>query len=184
MVVMTRRISVAGTSGSGKSALARRISGRLGIPHIELDAIHHQADWTPLGEAEFRAAVGERIAQDAWVVDGNYHGKLGHLVWSRADTVVWFDLPRWQVMMQIIRRTLIRLLARHELWNGNRERGRNLFSLNPEHSVIAWAWTTHARNRDRYLTWQDDPAYRHITFIRLRSHREATAFLADLEQCP
>ncbi|WP_330181350.1 (d)CMP kinase [Nocardia sp. NBC_01503] len=179
-VVMTRRIAVEGTSGSGKSSLARDISRRLGIAHIELDAIHHQADWTPLGAPEFQAAVGARIARDGWVVDGNYHGKLGDLVWSRADTVVWFDLPRWRVMTQIIARTLRRVLAGHELWNGNRERWRNLFSLDPGQSVIAWAWTTHTGNRARYLAWQDDPAYRDITFVRVRSHRDAAEFLAGL----
>jgi len=143
--VMDRhRISVVGTSGSGKSSLAQQISQQLGIPHIELDAIHHQPDWAPTPGNEFRMAVGEQIAQSAWVAAGNYHGKLGSLVWDRADTVVWFDLPRRLVMMQIIRRTMGRALTRRTLWNGNRERWQDMFSLNPERSVIMWAWSTHA----------------------------------------
>ncbi len=166
-----------GTSGSGKSSLARRISRQLGIPHIELDAIHHRAGWTPMPADEFRAVVAERIAQSAWVIDGNYHGKLGDLVWSRADTVIWLDLPRPLVMRQIITRTLGRAITRRELWNGNREDWRNMLSLNPQRSVIVWAWTTHALNRARYLAAQADPAYRHLEFIRARSHRETAAFL-------
>ncbi|GAB2704646.1 P-loop NTPase family protein [Nocardia thraciensis] len=181
-MTVQRRISVVGTSGSGKSSLARRIAQRLGIPHIELDAIHHQADWTPMPEAEFRAAVAARIAHGAWVVDGNYQGKLGDLVWRRADTVVWFDLPRPQVMLQIVKRTAGRSLTGRELWNGNREYWRNMLSPNPERSVIMWAWTTHARNRVRYATAQADPAYRHLEFVRLRSHRDAEAFLVGLEE--
>ncbi|MCU1648362.1 MAG: hypothetical protein JWN03_8637 [Nocardia sp.] len=175
-----RRISVVGTSGSGKSSLAQRISLQLGIPHIELDAIYHQADWTPMPDAEFRAAVTELIAQPAWVADGNYRGKVGYLVWGRADTVIWFDLPRPLVMAQIIKRTLGRAMAGRELWNGNRERWTNLFSLDPDQSVIVWAWTTHAKNRAQYLSAQADPAYRHIEFVRVRSHREAAAFVAGL----
>jgi adenylate kinase family enzyme len=179
-----RRISVVGTSGSGKSSLADRISRQLGVPHIELDAIHHQAGWTPMPEEEFRATVAERIAGSAWVVDGNYQGRLGDLVWRRADTVVWFDLPRLLVMLQLVRRTLGRALTRRELWNGNRERWRDVLSLDPGRSVIVWAWTTHSRNRARFATAQADPAYRHIEFVRLRSRRDAKAFCAGLVRPP
>ncbi len=169
-----------GTSGSGKSSLARRIAERLGVAHIELDAIHHRAGWMPMPAEEFREAVAARIESDEWVVDGNYLGKLGDVVWARADTVVWFDLPRAVVMAQIVRRTVGRAATRRTLWNGNRERWRNVFSIDPEQSVIAWAWTTHTKNRQRYLAAQDDPAYQHLTFVRVRSHREADAFVAGL----
>jgi len=45
---MDLRISIVGCSGAGKSTLARRVAGTVGIPTLELDAVHHQADWTPL----------------------------------------------------------------------------------------------------------------------------------------
>jgi hypothetical protein len=51
-------------------------------------------------------------------------------------------------------------------------------------SVIVWAWTAHARNRARYLAAQTDPAYRDVEFIRLRSHRDAAAFLTGLDPVP
>jgi len=35
-----QRISVVGTSGSGKTTVARRIAEALGFPHVELDALH------------------------------------------------------------------------------------------------------------------------------------------------
>ncbi|MGW6421667.1 hypothetical protein ACWF82_03240 [Nocardia sp. NPDC055053] len=179
-MAVTRRISVVGTSGSGKSTLARRISRMLDIPYVELDAIHHQAGWTPMAEPEFRAAVSERTGGDAWVVDGNYRGKLGDLVWRRADTVVWLDLPKPIVMAQIVRRTVGRALTRRELWNGNRERWRDMLSFDPQRSVILWAWTTHAQNRIRYQTAQIDPAYQDLDFVRLSSRRAVRAFLDEL----
>ncbi|WP_036494811.1 (d)CMP kinase [Nocardia sp. BMG111209] len=175
-----QRISVVGTSGSGKSTLARNIADRLAIPYIELDAIHHQPGWTAMPEKEFRATVARRIAGDAWVVDGNYLGKLGDLVWARADTVVWFDLPRAVVMRRITGRTLRRALTRRELWNGNRESLRNMVSRDPDRSVILWAWNTHSTNRDRYLTAQNAPEYRHLRFVRLRSRRDTDEFLDGL----
>ncbi|MGF6888305.1 adenylate kinase family enzyme [Nocardia sp. GAS34] len=175
-----RRISVVGTSGSGKTTLAQGVSRRLGVPHVELDAIHHLPGWTPIGDEEFRAVVAERIARETWVIDGNYRGKLGDLVWSRADTVLWLDLPRPLIMAQLIRRTAARVLTGRELWNGNREHWRNMVSRDPQRSIIVFAWQSHPRNRARYLAAQSDPAYRDITFIRLRTHRDIAAFLARL----
>lgn len=133
-------------------------------------------------ENEFRARVTERIDGDAWVADGNYHGKLGDLVWRRADTVVWFDLPRPLVTAQLIRRSLGRVITRRTLWNGNRESWRDLLSLDPRRSVIVWSWTSHPTLRARYEAAHTDPAYEHIEFVRIRSHRDADAFLAGLRR--
>ena len=42
------RIVVVGTSGAGKTILARRIAAQLQLPHIELDAINWQSEWRDL----------------------------------------------------------------------------------------------------------------------------------------
>ncbi|HEY6791268.1 MAG TPA: hypothetical protein VI365_28560, partial [Trebonia sp.] len=74
--------------------------------------------------------------------------------------------------------TVRRVMTRQELWNGNREHWRAFFSLDPERSVLVWAWTTHARNRARYLAASQDPANAHLTFVRLTSPRAVRRFLA------
>ncbi len=153
------RVSVVGTSGSGKSTLARALAGRLGVPHIELDSIFHQAGWQPLPAEDFRARVDAATGTGGWVVDGNY-SKVRDLVWGRADTVVWLDPPRYTVMRQVVWRTLRRMALRSELWNGNRERWRNLLSRDPEVSIILWAWRTYPLNRSRYADVATDPACR------------------------
>ncbi len=56
----------------------------LGSPHVELDSIYHQPDWTPLGEEEFRARVTEATESPHWVVDGNY-SVVQEVVWQKAD---------------------------------------------------------------------------------------------------
>src|SRR5262245_43481632 len=75
-----RRISVVGNSGSGKTTMATRLAAALGIPHLELDSVFHQADWQPLPREEFRAAVRDFAAADAWVIDGNYDSAVRDLV--------------------------------------------------------------------------------------------------------
>ena len=171
-----QRVSVVGTSGSGKSTLARELAGRLGASWLELDSVYHQADWTPLDAPEFRARVADAAAGERWVIDGNY-STVRDLVWVRADTVVWLDLPRRTVMRRIIWRTLRRVAGRAELWNGNRERWRNVFTWDKDESVIAWAWQTYDSRRERYAALLADPANAHLTLVRLTSPAATRRFL-------
>jgi adenylate kinase family enzyme len=163
-----RRVSVVGNAGSGKSTLARKLAARLAVPHVELDAIYHQPGWVPLAEEELIRRVGQAAAGDGWVIDGNYSA-VRPLVWARADTVVWLDLPRPIVMFRIIWRTIRRVVARAELWNGNREPWQNLVRRDPRESIIAWSWHRHAVYRERYTAAALDPAWAHLRFIRITS---------------
>jgi adenylate kinase family enzyme len=157
--------------------VGRQLARILGVPFVELDSIYHQADWVPLAEEDFRRRIAEVAAGDGWVIDGNY--RLARpLVWARADTVLWLDLPKRTVMRQVIWRTLRRAAFRVELWHGNRERWASLFTWVPEDSVISWAWHRHAVYRERYAAAAADPAYAHLRFVRLRNRREIRRFLA------
>jgi adenylate kinase family enzyme len=180
---IVRRVSVVGTSGSGKSTLARELAAVLGVPYLELDGLNHQPGWQPLPAEEFRQAVAVRAAEDGWVIDGNYSA-VQPLVWTRADTVAWLDLPKRTVMRQIVWRTLRRVAGRQELWNGNRERWRNFFSWDPGQSVIAWAWRKHAEYRTRYAAAARDPANAHLRFVRLASREEISRFLDEARLGP
>lgn len=177
-----KRVSVVGNAGSGKSKLAGRLASILGVPHVELDGIHHLPNWEPINPEEFLARVAAVAATDSWVIDGNYRAVVvDGPVWKRADTIVWLDLPRRTVMLQVTRRTLRRIICREELWNGNREPLRNLYAWDPHKSIIRWAWTQHAKYRERFGSAMTSPSLEHIHFIRLRSHREAERWLASLE---
>ena len=173
-----RRISVVGNSGVGKSRVARQLASNLGVPVVELDGLYHQPGWAPLAAEQFRREVGRLAADDAWVIDGNY-SLVRPLVWARADTVVWLDLPRHVVMRQVVCRTLRRVTFRTELWNGNRERWSNLLSWAPEESIISWAWHRHAIYRERYSAAMRDPANAHLHFVRLRDRAAVRRFLAQ-----
>jgi adenylate kinase family enzyme len=172
-----RRVSVVGTSGSGKSTLSRELAGILGVPYLELDGVFHQPGWSQLPQPDFREAARAAAAGDGWVIDGNYPA-VQSIVWERADTVIWLDLPRTTVLRRLVWRTFRRAATRQELWNGNRERWRNFFSLDPEQSVIAWAWVRHAEYRSRYRAASRDPASARLTFVRLASPRDVRRFLA------
>jgi len=174
-----RRISVIGTSGAGKSTSARELARIVGCSFLELDSVYHQADWTPLPADEFRGRVADAVAGESWVIDGGYSA-VRDIVWGRADTVIWLDLPKRVVMRRIVWRTIKRMAGRAELWNGNRERRRNLFTWDPQESVIAWAWHTYDSRRERYTAAAADPANAHLEFIQLRSPAAVRRFLRGL----
>jgi adenylate kinase family enzyme len=171
-----QRVAVVGSSGAGKSTLARRLAARLGAPRLELDSVFHQAGWVPLRDEEFRERVAALVAQDAWVVDGNY-ARVRDLVLARADTVVWLRLPRHTVVGRVVRRTAGRLVARRELWNGNRESLRNVLSRDPERSIVAWAWVMHGKYDEDYAALAA-AAPPHQRWVVLRSPSEVSRFLA------
>jgi len=172
-----QRISVVGNSGSGKTTVAKAVAAALGVPHLELDSVFHQPDWRPLDADEFRRIVSEFTAGDGWVVDGNYSA-VRDIVWSRADTVIWVDPPRHRVMRQLVPRTLRRMATGTELWNGNRERWRYLFTR--EESILLYAWTNHRRTRAKFESAQANPENAHLTFVRLRTPAETAALLRNL----
>jgi adenylate kinase family enzyme len=182
--LVVQRVSIVGTSGSGKSTLGKALAARIGAGFLELDSVFHQPGWVPLPVEEFRRRVGDAVAAERWVIDGNYSSQVRDLIWARADTVVWLDLPRRTVMRQIIWRSVRRAAGRTELWNGNRERWRNLFSLDKDESVIAWAWQSHARNRTRYAAAMADTANVELHFVRLKNPAEVRRFLSSASASP
>lgn len=145
------RIAVIGSSGAGKTTLARRLGRDLSLPVIELDAINWQAGWRALNSHDpdaFRRRVGEAVAAEAWVCDGNYR-LVQPLVLARATDVVWLDYPRWLVMRRVIRRSILRSLAGGELWPGTGNTETWSHWLDPEHP-IRWAWSTFHARRARF----------------------------------
>jgi adenylate kinase family enzyme len=176
-----RRIVVRGTSGSGKSTLACRVAEVLDVEHVELDAVFHQPGWTPLDDETFRERIASVADGAAWVACGNYR-VVADLLVARADTIVLYDLPRWTVMSRIVRRTLRRLVRHEELWNGNRERWQNLVSTNPEESVIAWAWTTHADRHLGVMEFLAHPPRDDLRLIHLASTTDERRFYDGLRE--
>ncbi len=174
-----QRVSVIGVPGAGKSTFSRALGAAIGVPTVELDSVYHQPGWTHPDVDGFRSTVGEIVAGDGWVVDGNY-SDVRDLVWARADTIIWLDLPRLVATGRVLRRTLRRVATREELWNGNREHWTNLLRRDPEQNIVLWSWTRHAVYRDRYSAAMVDPALDHVQRIRLRTDDQVPLLLREV----
>jgi len=162
---------VIGTTGSGKTTFARALAQKLGVPHVEIDALFWQPGWVMTSAEELRAKVEAALGDGGWVVDGNYNARLGTFVLGRADEIVWLDLPLRTTLWRIFRRTLRRLRTREVLWGTNYESFHNAFLS--RNSLLVYAVRTHRRNQQRRAELVAG-----FPLVRLRSQREIADYLA------
>ncbi len=174
-----RRIVVVGTSCSGKTALANSLSKKLGSPHIELDTIHWLPDWVPRPVEEFRKLTSVAIAEESWVVDGNYSSSVRDLVWPRATALVWLNYPFRVVIWRAWRRTISRVITRKELYSGNRETFAMAFFSGD--SILWWVITTFHRRKREYRAIFQSGDFHHLGVIELKRPADADRLLQSLQ---
>jgi hypothetical protein len=173
-----RRINVVGTSSSGKTTFACMLAARLGVPHVELDALHWEKDWTEAPNDVMRQRVEQAIAGPEWVVDGGY-AVIRDILWARAEAVVWLDFPLRTILWRYGTRTRRRIRTQEELWPGTGNRETLSKSL-LRGGLLWWILGTYRRRRRDYprlLT-----AHPRLTAIRLRSASEADRWLAAVRR--
>jgi adenylate kinase family enzyme len=171
------RVLVVGSSCSGKTTLARDLANLLGAPHIELDAIYWEPNWTPRPMPDFRDLVNEAVSGDRWVLDGNY-STVRDLVWPRATVVVWLNYPFLFVFPRALSRTIRRALTREELYSGNRESFRKAFFSSD--SILLWVITSFRRHQREYSMLRESRLFPQIHFVELRRPSEASRLLSSL----
>ncbi len=103
-----QRIVILGVSGSGKSTLAQNISAILGCSHIELDALHWEADWKEAEVSVMQSRANAAVQETCWVVDGNYR-IVRNIIWPLADTFIWLDYPLYIILYRLTIRTFDRV---------------------------------------------------------------------------
>ena len=88
-----KRAIVIGCPGSGKSTFARALHEKTGLPLHYLDMMYWNADKTTVPKDIFRGRLAEVLADDEWIIDGNY-GSTMETRMAVCDTVFFLDYPR------------------------------------------------------------------------------------------
>lgn len=100
-----KRIALIGCGGSGKTWLSNQLGMLIDAPVTHLDAVYYDDGWNPLNKEKFAVIQHELVAAPTWVIEGNYAGTLPIRL-SRADTVIFLDLPAWVCLWGILQRRL------------------------------------------------------------------------------
>lgn len=87
-----KKVIIIGCPGAGKSTFARKLRDMTGLPLYYLDQIWHKPDRTTVSRPEFDTALGEILADDEWIIDGNYKRTLERRM-AACDTVFFLDYP-------------------------------------------------------------------------------------------
>jgi adenylate kinase family enzyme len=168
-----QRILVAGSTGAGKTTMARALALRLGLPHTEMDALWHGPGWVP--RPEFAADVAAMVATGRWVTEYQYRPVKAGLL-GAAQAVVWLDHPFALVAGRLLRRSVARAVTRRPLYNGNVENPRMWArASHPLRVVLSREFWAERRRTEVELA---EAAGRGVVVVRLRGARQARRWLA------
>jgi hypothetical protein len=146
---------------------------RARLPYIELDSLRYEAEWKKVAEQRFFDDVVHKVGANEWVIDGNYE-LTRDIVWIRAQVLIWMDYPLRVVLWRLLKRTVQRLMTGAVFANGNRER---LWRLIGPNSIFLWAIRSQRPRRSKFEALLATTRYAHLVVFRLRSPREADAWL-------
>ena len=115
--------------GGGKTTLSRALGENLGLPIVEMDALHWLPGWKERDPDEFRKLMSDTLAglPDGWIADGQYIGILHGDVLERADTLIWVDLPFRVIFWRVFKRSVKRARDRQVICGNNVESWRQSF---------------------------------------------------------
>ncbi len=71
-----RKIAIIGSSGAGKTMLAKRLAERLHLPVYHLDHYFWKPGWQETDHDQFMLKQYELVMRDQWIIDGNFRRTL------------------------------------------------------------------------------------------------------------
>jgi adenylate kinase family enzyme len=102
-----RRVAVFGNAGGGKSTLAKRLAELTRLPLYVVDTMQWQAGGVAVPHDEYMRLHANLLQQDEWIIDGFGCVESAWERFSRADTLVYVDLPLathyWWVTKRLIK---------------------------------------------------------------------------------
>lgn len=165
------RIVIIGSSGAGKTTLAKKLGPRLGLKVYHLDRFFWQPDWRRKPD-DTRIDILQNLAgQSRWVIEGSYlNSSELHLI--AADTIIFLDIPPLVC--------LYRRIKRHREYQGHPGRdlplgSRDMLTLPVLLHILFFPF--HARKKLEYRLSKFPPE----KLVRLHSPEEVERFLRNPE---
>ena len=166
-----KRVLVIGSGVAGKTTLALEVGMITALPVVHLDRLHWGRNWAIPDRDTWHRRLKDAIAEDAWILDGNYSGSLP-LRLPQADTVLFLDLPPHICVWRAIRRSQhYRSMTRPDMAPGCEEK----LTL----SFLYWTWTFRRRKVPVMTKMIRDHAP-HADVVVMKSQSDVERYLASL----
>lgn len=164
-----QRVLIVGPCGAGKSTLSYALAEKLDLPLFHMDRLSWKPGWIDSTHEELRAALAPVLAQECWVIEGNYGGTLPERL-ARADSVVVLDYPIPLCLWRIVKRWWrFRGRTRPDMTEGCPEKIDAEFLL----YVATWRWGPARRLESALQRWSGP-------VLRFTSPRETERWLAEI----
>lgn len=143
----------------------------LKLPVIHLDKVHWKPGWVETPKDEWRTIVEDLIANDEWIIEGNYGGTM-ELRLAASDTVIFLDYPRHVCIYRALKRCFTYYnRTRPDMGPGCNEK--------VDLEFLGWIWNFPARTSpeiEKRLSALNDS----VRVIRHRSPSQTAQFLSEL----
>ena len=164
------RIMIIGSPGAGKTTLALRLSEKLGLPLVHLDALYWRDNWQSISNEEFDRLLMVELCKQKWIMDGNF-GRTIPLRLAYCDTVIYLDYSKFTCVFGIMKRVAE--------WHGKTrpDMGKNC----PEHvdlDFLKFAWTFHKKHNERYMKILKEADNKKV--IILKNRKQAEKFIQSI----
>jgi hypothetical protein len=163
-----QRVLVLGRTGSGKTTLARALSDALELPHVELDSLYFEDNFTAVPLSVLRDRTSGAITKDRWIADGN-KSAVRDLCWPRADSAVWLDYPLVVCLWRLGKRAMWRTSVLTKRAAATGEKAGLLKQLLSAARGVLSALRSHMGQRREYPRMFAQPENQHLAVVRLRS---------------
>ena len=100
------KIMILGSSGTGKTTLAKILSQKLKLPYLALDTVYWKKDWASLSKEAFAQTIrGYLHKHNEYIIEGNYTNSITFMErLKHADTVIMLDYPTKDAIKGILER--------------------------------------------------------------------------------
>lgn len=166
------RIVIIGCGGAGKSTLARQLGEKLDIPVVHLDKLFWRPGWVQVSREEFDKLHRDAIAQDRWIIDGNFDRTMEERI-QRSDTVIYLDFSRFACLMGVCKRVLTTYgKVRPDMGEGCPER--------IDWEFMKWVWDFNKNKREKNYRLLNEAEGKET--IVLKNRRAVKKFLEQVSQ--
>lgn len=166
------KIVIIGSSGTGKSTLARNLSRILHINVVHLDRVFWEPGWKEKSRESRIDILQEIVRKERWIIEGTYLGASEPRL-KASDTIIFLDTPTLLCLKRVVKRYMGGGRCRREIPEGCYDR-LSLFRIL---KVMVFPLKGKKELKRMLLLYKSDTR----NIIWLHSSKEVEYFLAHLE---
>ena len=165
------RILIIGCGGAGKSTLARQLGEKTGLPVVHLDKLYWRPGWQHVTREEFDKLLDEVLAQEAWIMDGNFNRTIQRRL-ERCNTVIYLDFSRTACLWGVFKRIITTYgVVRPDMGEGCPERF--------DWDFLKWVWNFNKDKRKKLMNQLAKAE--NVKVVILKNRRQVKRFLKQCE---